>query len=167
MDQVMPKHFQKVLSIERSEMYMCFQPFTTCSLILFYVIRSKVVHIYIWRAYSVGKNIRSIFLPDILNNMHAIAHLTLKLGLGFWSLGLFRGRKLFILTTVLLFCRSLDSFEAFSINMCLFPTLITIGTIADPHPYMILRWEWFMKLANGISHRSCAEVVTMLECPVI
>ncbi len=28
--------------------------------------------------------------------------------------------------------------RAFSINMCLFPNLIIIGTIAGPHPYMIL-----------------------------
>ena len=34
--------------------------------------------------------------------------------------------------------------RAFSINVCLFQKLATIGTIAGPHPYMIHLWGWFI-----------------------
>ncbi len=46
--------------------------------------------------------------------------------------------------------------RAFSINMCLFPNLITIGTIAGPHPYMILLWGWFcsQQVEIGIKYQN-------------
>ena len=34
--------------------------------------------------------------------------------------------------------------RAFSINICLFPNLITTATIVSPHPYVILLWGWFI-----------------------
>ncbi len=48
--------------------------------------------------------------------------------------------------------------RAFSINMCLFQNFKTIGTIVDPHSYMMCLWGWFLNYVE-----QCRNILKFLK----